>query len=282
MLSGRGRLLSGAPYSFGISMAERLGRPNSFVVLAASALLFAAGCSGNDGEPRTGKIEPVADDRAFVPEGLSNTELEGHEGGLTLVAFTLEEGALGLAFYAAVKNEGSTPACEIVMTTEFYDRAVQLVTSVGSVVSSGRFYLIDDGSGVVISCLPPGQVGMTSFMDLAPEVVISELGHVKHAFPAFTVAGIVPLEAVSVSNLTPVRTAGGSAYRGVLTNGLAQILSEPKVTIFPVNRVGRPLGVATASAVRDLPGSATWMFETSSVDDLGVGYSAFASGSVVP
>jgi hypothetical protein len=224
----------------------------------------------------------VGDARAFVPEGLSNTELEGQEGGLTLVAFTLEENAAGLALFAAVKNEGPAPACEVGMTTDFYDQTDQLVTSAGSVVSSGHFYRIDDGSGVVLGCLPPGQVGMTAVTELPSEVVLSELGYVKHAFPAFTVAALVRLSPVSVNKLTPVRTASGSAYRGVLSNGLTQILSEPKVTVFPVNRVGRPLGVATASAARDLPGGGTWMFETSSVDDLGAGYSAFASGSAVP
>src|SRR5262245_27282927 len=41
------------------------------------------------------------DDLLFVPQGLSNTEQDGAEGGLTLVAFTLVQRADGAALYAA-------------------------------------------------------------------------------------------------------------------------------------------------------------------------------------
>jgi hypothetical protein len=255
--------------------------PRSLLVVG-SIVLSATSCSGVDDARPPGSGEPVSDDRGFVPEGLPNTELEGQEGGLTLVAFTLQEGVEGLELYAAVKNEDATPACEIGMTTDFYDRGEQFVTTAGSVVSSGRFYRIDDGSGVVLSCLPPGQVGMTAVTKLPPEVVLSELGHLKHAFPAFAVSGLVPLDGVSVGKLTPVRTPSGSAYRGILTNGLAQTLSSPTVAVFPVNGVGRPLGVARSSATTELSPAGTWTFETSSVDEVGAGYAAFVGGSVVP
>jgi hypothetical protein len=59
-------------------------------------------------------------------------------------------------------------------------------------------------------------------------------------------------------------------------------LSGAKVAVFPVNRVGRPLGVATTSVGMELPAAGSWMFETSSVRDLGVGYAAFAGGAVAP
>jgi hypothetical protein len=123
---------------------------------------------------------------------------------------------------------------------------------------------------------------MTALTQLPPEIVLSELGHLKHDFPAFTVAGVVPLPGVGVGKLTTVGTASGSAYRGTLTNGLGRVLSGAKVTVFPVNRVGRPLGVATTSVGMELPAAGSWMFETSSVRDLGVGYAAFAGGAVAP
>jgi hypothetical protein len=56
--------------------------------------------------------------------------------------------------------------------------------------------------------------------------------------------------------------------------------SSASVAVFPVNRVGRPLGMATASASADLAAGGTWTFETTAVDDPGVGQAAFASGSV--
>jgi hypothetical protein len=255
--------------------------PRSLLAVG-SIVLSVTSCSGVDDDPTDRGGETASDDRGFVPEGLPNTELEGQAGGLTLVAFTLQEGAEGLELFAAVKNEGGTPACEIGMTTDFYDRGEQLVTTAGGVVSSGRFYRIDDGSGVVLSCLPPGEVGMTAVTKLPPEVVLSDLGYLKHAFPAFAVAGLVPLDGVSVGKLTPFRTPSGSAYRGTLTNGLEQALDSPTVTVFPVNRVGRPLGVARSSATMDLPAAGTWAFETSSVGELGAGYAAFPGGAIGP
>jgi hypothetical protein len=254
-----------------------------FLLLGTGLLVAATGCSGGgDDAPGAGGGGSAGDDRAFVPEGLSNTELAGQEGGLTLVAFTLEQGAAGLVLHAAVENEGATPACEVGMLIDYYDQTQQLVTSAGSAVLGGHFYLIDDGSGVVLTCIPPGKVGMTSMPALSPEVVLSDLGHLEHHFPAFTVPGVVPLDGVSVGKLTAVGTAIGSAYRGTLTNGLDQVLSSPKVTVFPVNRVGRPLAVATSLAPMEIPPGGIWPFETSSVGELGVGYAAFAGGSVVP
>ena len=57
-------------------------------------------------------------------------------------------------------------------------------------------------------------------------------------------------------------------------------MSAPTVTIFPVNRVGRPLGAATASSTIDIPPGGSWSFETSPVDDLGVDYVAYPAASI--
>ena len=47
---------------------------------------------------------------------------------------------------------------------------------------------------------------------------------------------------------------------------------------FPVNRVGRPLGMVMSNATTDLPPGGSFTFETSPVDDPGVGYEAYPSG----
>lgn len=255
----------------------------SFIVAGALASALASGgCSGGgDSPPGSGGGAPVGDGRAFVPEDLPNTEVGEQPGGLTLVAFTLERGSAGLELYAAVKNEDTDPACNIGMMVEFYDRAQNLVTSVGGSVSSGRFYRLDDGSGAVLSCLPPGQVGMAAVTELPSEILLEELGSLKHNFPAFEVGGAF-LDGVSIGKLTTVATDGGSKYQGTLANGLDVTLGAPAVTVFPVNRVGRPLGVATATASTDVTAGGTWSFETTPVRDPGVGYAAYASGSVSP
>ena len=56
--------------------------------------------------------------------------------------------------------------------------------------------------------------------------------------------------------------------------------SALSVSVFPLNRVGRPLGVATSSATLDVPPGGAWTFETSTVDDPGVAYAAFAAATI--
>jgi hypothetical protein len=251
----------------------------SFVILAF-LLFVCAGCSSDgDGAPEGGGLPLEGDDRAFVPEGLANDEIGEQPGGLTLVAFTLAPGVSGLELYAAIANDGDQPACEIGMIVEFYDKEQRLLTSAGVPVHSGGFFRLDDGSGTVISCLPEGRVAMAALTELPPEVVLEELGSLKHNFPAFEVSGAF-LEGVRVGKLTVASADAGSTYRGTLTNLLEVTLLAPRVTVFPVNRVGRPLGVATSMASTELPSGGSWTFETSPVRDAGVAYEVIADGSV--
>ncbi len=257
-------------------------RPTLPVVpLALAWALGVVGCDSleDEGPGATGGA-PAGDSRFSVPEGLPNTELEGQEGGLTLVAFTLTRGAVGLELYAAVRNDGATPACEVGMMIDFYGQGDQLVTSVGSVVQSGYFYRIDDGSGVVLSCIPPGKIGMSATTGLPSEIVLEELVSLKHNFPAFTVSGIVPVEGIQVSAVRGAARAEGRVYTGTFTNRLEVAAGTPKVTIFPVNRVGRPLGAATANATMDVPPGTSWAFETTAVADPGTGQEVYPAATV--
>ena len=221
---------------------------------------------------------PPGDDLLSVPEGISNTNMDGQDMGLILVAFTLVQTATGPRLYAAVRNESDTPSCEAGMTTYFFDKADQEVTETGSVLQSGRLYRMTDGT--IISCIAPGQVVMTASTDLLSSMMIDQLGYLKHLFPAFTVPGVVPIPGLSVSDVQTVAADAGNAYAGKVTNGLDGAVSAPAVSIFPVNRVGRPLGVATSSASSDIPPGGSWTFKTSTVDDLGADYVAFPTASI--
>ncbi|XYI02099.1 FxLYD domain-containing protein [Sorangium sp. So ce1128] len=189
--------------------------------------------------------------------------------------------ATGPELYAAVRNDGETPACDAGMIVHFIDKAEQLVTSWGGSLRSGRLYRLSDGSGAIIPCIAPGEIAMTASTDLPDAIVIEELGYLKHAFPAFTV-DVVPVDAITVSEVETVRKGAGSAYTGTLENGLDVAASDAEVTVFPVNRVGRPLGMATSSAAADIPPGGTWTFETTTVDDPGVDHVAYPTVSVPP
>jgi hypothetical protein len=216
------------------------------------------------------------DDLLFVPDGLANTNLDGDRaGGLKLVALTLVREAKGLSLYAAVTNEGDTPACEAGMTTYFIDKTDQVVTSAGSVLQSKQFYRLE--TGVTIRCIAPGQMAMSAATDLPSDIVIEKLGYLQHRFPAFMIDGIVPVEGFDVSEVQTIATGDGKRYTGKLSNRFDKIVMDPSLAIFPTNRVGRPLGVATSKTTTELPPGSSWSFETTDVADLGVSYVAYAT-----
>ena len=240
-------------------------------VVALVVLVLPVACSGNGAS---------GDDRLFVPEGLPNTQWEGEVNvALKLVAYTLAQGPTGApVYYAAVKNDGDTPACNAGMMTDFLDKAGQTVTGVGTALLSKQLYRFD--ATTVLACIDPGQIGMTAPANLPADLVIGDLGSLKHTFPTFGVDGIVPLGGLTVSQVQAVSKGAESAYTGALTNTLDVMVREPSVTIFPVNRVGRPLAAATSSTTIDLPPGGSWSFETTTVTDVGVDYAAYPAANV--
>jgi hypothetical protein len=276
-------------------------QPKSLLLVGACALVVSLACSratrdnlpgssgnhagsggakGGDGSPGADATGGKGgDDLLFVPVDLPNTNLDGDRaGGLKLAAFTLMREAKGLNLYAAVKNEGNTPACEAGMTTYFVDKTDQVVTSAGSVLQSQQFYRLD--SGVIIRCVGPGQMAMSAATDLPSDIVLEKLGSLQHRFPAFVIEGIVPIEGFDVSEVKTIPRGEGYVYAAKLINRFDKTVSGPSVTIFLMNRVGRPLGLATSKMAIDLPAGTSWSFETTDIADLGVGYVAYATASI--
>ena len=237
--------------------------------LCVVALLLPAACSG-DG--------PAGDDRLFVPEDLPNTPRDGEVGvTLKLVASTLVQGRAGPELYAAVRNDGDTPTCNAGIMIDFIDEAGQIVTTAGGPLQSNQLYRLDPD--VILNCIDPGQIAMAA-SNIPSEVVIGELGSLRHSFPTFGgFDGIVPTAGYGVSQVETVASGAGGTYKGTFTNGMDFAVTGPSVTIFPVNRVGRPLSVATSSATVDIPPGGTWSFETTTVNDLGADYAAYATAS---
>jgi len=188
------------------------------------------------------------------------------------------QGATGAAFYAAVRNDATMPICEAGLMTDFIDEAGALVTTATSVLASGDLYQFTDGSGVILPCITPGEIAMSVSTELP--IVVAELGALEYRFPAFPLDGVVLIDGLGVSELATTSSGSGTAYTGTLTNGLEAAVSNPKVTIFPLNRVGRPLGAATSSDTTDLPAGGSWTFETTAVDDVGVDSVAYPVASI--
>ena len=163
------------------------------------------------------------------------------------------------------------------MMLNFFDHNDQLVGTAASVLQSGRLYQISDGT--VIPCVDPGQIAMTGATGLESSIVVDQIGTVQHLFPSFEV-DVTPIGGLTVMGVETVASPAGTAYTGTVVNTLAVASSDPSVAIFPVNRVGRPLGMATASVTMDMPPGSSWTFQTSAVDDPGINDAAFATGSV--
>ncbi len=223
----------------------------------------------------------AGDARAFVPEALPNTEAPGAEGGLTLVAFTLVRRDEGLDLYAAARNDGPTPICEPGMTTDFVDGDERLVGSAGTELYSGRYFRLEDGSGAILSCVPPGELAMGASLALPEAIVLEELAFLRHSFPAFIVPELVPVNALTLRDVEAVRTGAGTEYSGTFVNELELGVTNPRVVVFPLNRVGRPLGVASSQATLAVPPGGSFGFVTSTVGDSGAGHAAFPGASIV-
>lgn len=221
----------------------------------------------------------AGDDALIVPEGLSVTALAGGNGVLELIAFTLREGASSTEAYAALRNVGDIPACSAAVSIELFDTTEQsLAAGIGGLLTQ-HFYRLTDGSGSIAACVAPGEVTMAAITDLPADIAIEDVGYVVYRCPYFALDG-APIAGLSISQLTSIRGSAGTAYSGTLLNELDVAVSNPSVTVFPVNRVGRPLGVATGSGTVEVPPGGKWTFETNAVGVAGVDHFAYPAGAL--
>lgn len=242
--------------------------------------LAIAACSGAN------ETAPDADDaRLFVPEGLSvKKPTDGSSGAFNLLALTLEQRHAHTAVYLALRNDGQTPACTAAFT-------VALLDENGDTFATGtrglpvrqfyRFQLDETTEPTVAGCVAPGEVTMGAISDL--DLVPSEPGlsgiTLSYWLTYWNLMDLNPLPgAVTLENVKAVPRDDGVAYTGELVN---ELLDEPRpaaVSVFPVNRVGRPLGVAYSQGSADLPPGARWEFETTTVPEAGADFAAYPVG----
>lgn len=220
----------------------------------------------------------AASESAFVPAAVPNLPLDSIGGGLTLFSSTLTLGPNGLELYAGIRNESEFPLCGAALQIEFYDHDNQLMGTASGGVQSGRLYQLPD-STTTISCVAPGQTAMAAVMGLPEAVTLDALKSMGHRFPAFQINDAVPVPSATVSEVEGFRVAGGTAYRGTVTNAAQAPMSNPSVAVFSVNCVGRPLGFAMSTAMVVIPPGNTWSFETSAIAEQGVDELVFAAGS---
>lgn len=218
------------------------------------------------------------EDLAYFPPEIPNTPLDIVAGTLVVTASTLTQGPNGFELYAAVENQGELPLCSAAMMVEFYDQADLLIGTASGGVHSGRRFQFTDGSGTTVFCVAPGQTAVAALTELPEDLVLKDLKYMGYRCPAFALDALEELDNATLSDIaasTP-DTGTGTVYTGTLANQTTSAASYATVLIFPVNRVGRPLGIAIASEAVGLAPGEAWTFETSAVTDSGEDYLAFA------
>ncbi|HYQ02486.1 MAG TPA: hypothetical protein VER96_27630 [Polyangiaceae bacterium] len=249
----------------------------SLALLVAS---FAVACSGSD-QPGA---SPVAqgDSRLFVPENVGVSQHIGNNSSFNVTAFTLSPGSDGLDFYAAVKYAGTVVACNSSFTVELHDKDDEIVATSISGLMARRFYRFAASAGPlagdVAGCVNPGDVTEVAIKGLSLDPPNAEVRSVIYQTTSWANLDLEAIAGVSLMSVSAVTQADGVAYKGSLVNGLSTTLSNPTVAVYPVNSVGRPLGVAYGGVTLELAPGASWDFETSTVGDPGVGFEAYPMG----
>jgi len=244
-------------------------------LIPAAAGLLPLACSGGSGDDRDGGTS--SDEARIVPEGLTVTALPGGNGVLDVIALTLAEGERGAQLYAALKNDGDVPACDAALAVELFDRAGQSLGSGISGAFTRHLHRLTDGSGTLAACVDPGDVSMAAITDV-PVDRIDDIETIVYRCPYFAL-DVVPVDGLAIEELERVTRGETTVYAGTLVNELDIAVSNPSVTVFAVNGVGRPLGVATARNLDELPAGGRSTFETSPIDAPGVDQVAYPAGS---
>ena len=118
-----------------------------------------------------------------------------------------------------------------------------------------------------------------SFMPWATAALATAAG-VALAFVSLNtpevLTGPEQIGAFTVSDVAPVTGDAGTSYTGKLSNDIDITVENPAVMIFPLNTVGRPLGMATGTGTVELEPGASFSF-TTTADVAGMGYHAYGT-----
>lgn len=222
-----------------------------------------------------GAVTENPDEALVWPASISVMGLPGGHGILEMFALTVRKGATNTEMYAALKNVGDRPVCDGALTIELYDKDGQSVASGIGGLLTDHVYRLTDGSGSVAACVGAGEVTMASMTDLSPDLDLDNLGFAVYRNPYFGI-DVDQIGSFAISDVVATPGDAGTSYTGKWSNDIDITVENPAVMIFPVNSVGRPLGMATASdTVRLEPGD-SFTF-TTTPDVAGMGFHAYAT-----
>jgi hypothetical protein len=250
--------------------------------VAGSGVAGAGGAAPDGGSDAGGSsCGPNSDDALIVPEGLAVSLETGGAGVLDLYALTLQEGPSGLELYAALKNDGDVPACDAALKVTLYDTTGQPLGDFINGLYTSHFYLYmpDASTSEIAACASPGDVTMTEIaIPASDNIALSDVGSIVYYYSYFALDAVL-IDGLTVGEVNTVTTTAGTSYTGTVINDLDMMVSGPSIAVFPLNCVGRPLGIASGSDTSVVPAGGSWTFQTNLVDAPGVSYAAFPSAS---
>jgi hypothetical protein len=252
--------------------------------ISAVVVFVVAACSsstpdddGSSARPDSGTAS-AGDEARIVPEGLTVSPLAGGNGVLEVIALTLRDGPSRTELYAALRNEGDIPACSAAVSVELFDPSGQsLAAGIGGLLTQ-HFHRLTDGSGTIAACVGPGDVTMAAVTDLPSDLAIDAVDTIVYRCPYFAL-DVVPIDGLTIEQVKSVARGSGTAYTGTLVNGFDVVVSHPSVTVFPVNRAGRPLGATIGSSTDTIPPGGSWAFETEVIDARAADHVAYPAGA---
>jgi hypothetical protein len=233
---------------------------------------------GSDAGGSTGGQD--GDDALIFPAGLEVTLEPGGAGVLDLYALTLRDGAAGLELYAALTNDGDVPACDAALQVTLYDTTGQPLGMFINGLDTMSFYLytLPDASTTIAACAKPGEVAMTEIATMATDISVADVGQVVYDYRYFALDAVL-VDGLTVTEVNTLTSGAGATYTGTVVNELDMAVTDPSIRVFPLNHVGRPLGVAKGGDASQVAPGDTWTFQTDTVDAPGVSCAAFPSAS---
>jgi hypothetical protein len=211
---------------------------------------------------------------AIVPEELRVMALPGGNGVLEVSALTLRKAETRTELLAALRNTGQQPACHAAFAVELFDAADQSLAAGITGLLSQHFYRRTDGSETIAACIAPGERTLAAITDLPSELAVQDVRSIVYRTPYFA------LDVEPIAGLRVEQLEAGLTYKGVLKNALHVGVDKPSVTIFPINRVGRPLGVVLSTSDGHLPPGGEWAFETTPLATPADDFLAFPAGAL--
>jgi hypothetical protein len=239
----------------------------------------AGGLAGNAG--MSGMSGAFSDaDALVVPQSVVVMGLPGGHGVLEMFALTIRKGPTNTEMYAALKNVGDRAVCDGALTIELYDKDGNSIAAAIGGLLTDHLYRLTDGSGSLASCVGAGEITMASMTDLSLDLDLDNIGVAVYRNPYFGIE-VEQIEGFTVKDVLGTSSGAKTSYTGTLVNGLDEAVTNPTVYVYPVNSVGRPLGMATANdPTAELAPGESWSFTSNIVDAVGVDYHAYVTGSV--